>query len=77
MPNFSEGRRKDVIDTIASAIGTTSSVTLLDVESNADHNRSVITFVGQSRAVKEAALAACRYGVVCGRFFLRSVRVEP
>ncbi len=63
MPNFSEGRRKDVIETIANAIRTTSGVTLLDVESNADHNRSVMTFVGEPRPVKEAALAAGRKAV--------------
>ncbi len=63
MPNFSEGRRKEVIDTIASAIRATLGVTLLDVESNADHNRSVITFVGEPRPIKEAALAAGRKAV--------------
>ncbi len=63
MPNFSEGRRKDVIETIANAIRTTSGVTLLDVESNTDHNRSVITFVGEPRPVKEAAVAAGRKAV--------------
>ena len=63
VPNFSEGRRKDVIDSIANTIRTTPGVTLLDVESNADHNRSVITFLGEPGPVKEAALAAGRKAV--------------
>ena len=58
MPNFSEGRRKEVINSIADAIRSTPGVTLLDVESNPDHNRSVISFVGEPGPVQEAALAA-------------------
>ncbi len=58
VPNFSEGRRRDIIDAIANTIRATPGVTLLDVEANADHNRSVITFVGEPEPVKQAALAA-------------------
>ena len=58
MPNFSEGRRQEVIKSIANAIRSIPSVTLLDVESNPDHNRSVISFVGEPGPVKQAALAA-------------------
>jgi len=58
VPNFSEGRRKEVINSIADAIRSTPGVTLLDVESNPDHNRSVISFVGEPGPVQEAALAA-------------------
>src|SRR5207245_7612886 len=57
VPNFSEGRRKDVIDAIANAIRSIPNITLLDVEYNVDHNRSVITFVGEPESVKTAALA--------------------
>ena len=56
VPNFSEGRRKEVIDAITSA-AKTGSVRVLDIESDANHNRSVLTFVGDPEAVKEAALA--------------------
>ena len=63
VPNFSEGRRKDVIDAIANAIRSTPNITLLDVEYNADHNRSVITFVGEPEAVKTAALAGAAKAV--------------
>jgi glutamate formiminotransferase / formiminotetrahydrofolate cyclodeaminase len=58
VPNFSEGRRQDVIRSISDAIRSSPGVTLLDVESNQDHNRSVISFVGEPAAVKDAALAA-------------------
>jgi glutamate formiminotransferase/formiminotetrahydrofolate cyclodeaminase len=58
VPNFSEGRRKEVVNSIADAIRSTPGVTLLDVESNPDHNRSVISFVGEPGPVKQAALAA-------------------
>ena len=58
VPNFSEGRRQEVINAIADAIKSTPGVTLLDVESNPDHNRSVISFVGEPGPIKQAALAA-------------------
>lgn len=56
VPNFSEGRRTEVIDAIASAVRSVPGVTLLDVESDANHNRSVLTFVGTPEAVLSAAL---------------------
>lgn len=58
VPNFSEGRRQDVIGSLADSIRSITGVTLLDVESNPDHNRSVISFVGEPGPVKNAALAA-------------------
>ncbi len=58
VPNFSEGRRPDVLEAIASAIRAVPGVTLLDMESDKDHNRSVFTFIGEPEAVKKAALAA-------------------
>ena len=58
VPNFSEGRRQEVINSVAETIRSTPGVTLLDVESNPDHNRSVISFVGEPGPVKQAALAA-------------------
>ena len=56
VPNFSEGRRKEVIDAIV-AQAKARNVKVLDIESDADHNRSVLTFVGEPDAVKDAALA--------------------
>ena len=63
VPNFSEGRRQDVIRSIADSIRSTPGVTLLDVESNQDHNRSVISFVGEPGPVKDAAMAAASKAV--------------
>jgi glutamate formiminotransferase/formiminotetrahydrofolate cyclodeaminase len=56
VPNFSEGKRKEVIDAIVDQ-ARSRNVKVLDVESDADHNRSVLTFVGAPEDVKEAALA--------------------
>jgi len=56
VPNFSEGRRKDVIDAIVNE-ARARNVTVLDVESDANHNRSVLTFVGEPDDVKDAGLA--------------------
>ncbi|MBK9713620.1 MAG: glutamate formimidoyltransferase [Kouleothrix sp.] len=60
IPNFSEGRRQDVIDAIAGAIGEVAGTAILDVHADADHNRSVITFAGAADAVAEAAFRAVR-----------------
>jgi len=55
VPNFSEGRRKEVIDRIVEAVATVPGVHVLDVQSDADHNRTVVTFAGEPEAVEEAA----------------------
>ncbi len=55
VPNFSEGRRKEVVDEIVAAITSARGVKLLDVEMDADHNRSVVTFAGKPGAVEEGA----------------------
>jgi glutamate formiminotransferase len=60
IPNFSEGKRKEVIDKIVGEIKKVGGVKLLDVESDADHNRSVVTFMGMPEAVAEAAFLATR-----------------
>lgn len=56
IPNVSEGRRQDVIEGCAGAIRATPA-RLLDVSSDASHNRSVYTFVGEAPAVEAAVLA--------------------
>jgi glutamate formiminotransferase len=58
VPNFSEGRDIAKIDAIARSVAAVPEVALLDRESDADHNRSVLTFVGPPDAVAEAALRA-------------------
>ncbi|NLJ05869.1 MAG: glutamate formimidoyltransferase, partial [Exilispira sp.] len=62
VPNFSEGRNRDVIDQIASAIKGTACVDLLDVDPGMDTNRTVYTFVGEPDAVVEAAFNAIKLG---------------
>lgn len=63
VPNFSEGRRRDVIDAIADEVRRTPGARLLDVQADQSHNRCVITFVGDLRAATDAALAAARRAV--------------
>ncbi len=58
VPNFSEGRRAEVVEEIAAAIRSVAGARVLDVEMDADHNRSVITFVGAPHVVEEAAFRA-------------------
>lgn len=58
VPNFSEGRRREVVDAIAAEVRGVPGVKLLDVHVDADHNRSVLTFVGEAEAVVEAAVRA-------------------
>ncbi|HET6781713.1 MAG TPA: glutamate formimidoyltransferase [bacterium] len=58
VPNFSEGRRQEVIDAIADEVRRTKGARLLDVQADESHNRCVVTFVGPPEAAKAAALAA-------------------
>ena len=52
--NFSEGRRQDVIQAI---VGVVQGARVLDVSSDADHNRTVVSFVGSPQEAAAAALA--------------------
>ncbi len=56
VPNISEGRDHAKIDTIVAAVRETPGVLLLDVDPDADHNRTVITFVGEPQAIESAVL---------------------
>ncbi|MDR2557093.1 MAG: glutamate formimidoyltransferase, partial [Bacteroidales bacterium] len=58
VPNFSEGRDKQVIKQITDEIERVEGVTLLDVDSGVTTNRTVVTFVGAPDAVVEAAFKA-------------------
>jgi glutamate formiminotransferase/formiminotetrahydrofolate cyclodeaminase len=55
VPNFSEGRDKAKVDAIVEAMKV-PGVYLLDREMDADHNRCVITIVGEREAIQEAAI---------------------
>jgi glutamate formiminotransferase len=63
VPNFSEGRDPRVVDAIASAIASGRRVAVLDCQSDADHNRSVITFVAAPEAAVEAAVRGAAVAV--------------
>ena len=54
VPNFSEGRRAEVVEEIVQAMAS-ADVKILDREMDADHNRSVVTLAGEPNAVEEAA----------------------
>lgn len=55
VPNFSEGRRPEVLDAICDAITSEEGVVLLDREMDSDHNRAVVTFVAHPSKAVEAA----------------------
>jgi glutamate formiminotransferase len=55
VPNFSEGRRPEVIAAIREAAAAVPGVTVLDLHADPTHNRMVLTFVGGPEAVTEAA----------------------
>lgn len=54
VPNISEGRRLDVVEQIVDTVRGKDGVKLLDYSSDADHNRTVITLVGEPEALKNA-----------------------
>ena len=59
VPNFSEGRRQEVVDAIADAIRA-AGARVIDVQKDPAHNRCVVTFVAEPEAAVEAALAGAR-----------------
>jgi len=58
VPNFSEGRDRRIVECIIEAILAVPGLCLMDMEMDADHNRSVVTFVGEKEKVGEGALRA-------------------
>ncbi|MGZ8528196.1 MAG: glutamate formimidoyltransferase [Candidatus Limnocylindrales bacterium] len=63
VPNFSEGRRSDVVDRLAAAVVGTRGVLLLDRTSDASHNRTVLTMAGEAGAVTAALEATMAVAV--------------
>ena len=55
VPNFSEGRRPEVIAAIRDAIAAVEGATVLDVSSDASHNRTVLTAVATAESAVDAA----------------------
>ena len=60
VPNFSEGRNKQVIDAIVDAIAAVEGVKVLDVDPGEATNRTVVTFVGEPDPVCEAAFQGAK-----------------
>jgi glutamate formiminotransferase len=63
IPNFSEGRDQATMNAITSAFTDRENVRLLDVQTDKDHNRMVVTVVGTPQEVKEAILDAMDHAV--------------
>lgn len=57
IPNFSEGRKPEVVHRIVEAIGDASKVRVLNSSMDEDHNRSVVTFVGKAADVRKSMVA--------------------
>jgi len=70
VPNISEGRRADVIDAARNAAANGKDVAVVDVSSDASHNRSVITLVGTADGVVDAAIRLA--GAALDRIDLRT-----
>ena len=63
VPNFSEGIDRGKIDAIAAALTAVKGVRLLDVCIDADHNRTVLTFIGAPEDVEKGAVAVCERAI--------------
>ena len=60
IPNFSEGRRPEIVDAIVASIQSVEGVQLLDRHSDEDHNRTVVTFIAPPSVAVEAAYAGIK-----------------
>ena len=60
VPNFSEGKREEVVQQIVEAIKKAGKITLLDSRMDPDHNRAVVTFIGEPNECVKAAFAGCK-----------------
>ncbi|HER2790981.1 TPA: glutamate formimidoyltransferase [Streptococcus pyogenes] len=61
IPNFSESQNQAVIDGLVATAKSIPGVTLLDYSSDASHNRSVFTLVGDDQSIQEAAFQLVKY----------------
>ena len=74
VPNISEGRRPEVLEAAAGAMRLVPGLRVLDVQSDKDHNRSVLTVVGDERALRDGLLAL--FEVATSRIDLRGHQGE-
>ena len=58
--NFSEGRRQPIIDALVAAVAANPQVRVLDVHSDVDHNRSVLSCAGPPQALVDSLFAGIR-----------------
>ncbi len=63
VPNFSEGRRPEVVAALTDAVLTVPGARLIDWSADSDHNRSVLTLIGPAEPIRAAALAAARVAI--------------
>ena len=63
IPNISEGRRLELVNEFADIVRAVPGVTLIDYSSDASHNRSVFTFLGDPEQVMEAAFRFAKHAV--------------
>lgn len=60
VPNFSEGRDKEVVEQIIDEVRKIEGITILDYSSDKDHNRTVLTMIGSPEQVKKAAINSAK-----------------
>lgn len=63
VPNFSEGIRSHVVTAIADAMASAGTAHVIDYSSDIDHNRSVVTILGEPQAVRAAVFAGAKVAV--------------
>lgn len=63
VPNFSEGQRIEVVEAIADAIRAVPDAALADYSADWDHNRCVMSILGDGSAIRDAVLAASRIAI--------------
>ncbi|MFA4859108.1 MAG: glutamate formimidoyltransferase [Candidatus Margulisiibacteriota bacterium] len=63
VPNFSEGRDKNIIEKIVHHVRDCAEVEILGLHSDSDHNRSVLTLMGEPEDLKDAAFALCEKAI--------------
>lgn len=63
VPNFSEGRRKDIIEAIVAPFRSRKDCYLFDYRADEDHNRLVVSLAGNPDSLQEALLKACQIAI--------------
>ena len=72
VPNISEGKNMSIIEEIISPINSNNRVCLLDVDSGADTNRTVITFIGPPDDIVDVAYELIKKASLLRTLFIYS-----